>query len=239
MQRFDANPTASIFTTSFADHLVYYGIPEWKNLAEKNFERYGLHTMSDLVDFPDPESQEYGRRWRLFKVEDGYHRDLPMVEQHYGIDTCGLDVTFDIAVAAFFASHQFKWRANGNAYYDIVPDGDHQGVIYGFVFTDPPLRKTVEMVNKLDLFNHIPPIRPIRQKCALPFFHDTTMNEAVCDLDFIMRLSPKFDCFDIPTGCQLFPGEDEDPFYKASLEVKNAANGADPYNNFIEYQLRC
>lgn len=237
MKRFDATEPRSIFTTTFADELIYYGIFDWRNLPQKNYERYGVHTMSDLEDFPDAESQEYGRRWRQFKVEGLYHSDLPMAEQHYGIDTCGLDITFDVAVAAFFASNKFKRREGGVADYETIADNTHQGVIYGFVFTDPPLKKTSEMVKELNVFNHIPPIRPLRQKCALPFFHATNMNEAICDLDFIMYLSPTFDSSDLPLSTDLFPDRKEDPFYEAILEVKRLSNGAYPYSEFVEYQL--
>jgi hypothetical protein len=92
--------------------------------------------MSDLGDFDDPESREYGRRWRLHKVmQPG---ELILVEPHYGIDTCGLDVTVDLGVALFFASNRFSRRSNGKAYYEPIQAGEHQGVCYAFVFPSGP-----------------------------------------------------------------------------------------------------
>jgi FRG domain-containing protein len=193
--------------------------------------------MSDLEDLPDSDSQRYGRRWRKIKLEGIMSRDLPIVEQHYGIDTCGLDVTFDPSVACFFATHKFHQRDDGTAYYKVVEDDDHCGVLYGFVFRDPKLTKTSELVESLPLFDHIQPTRPQRQKCALPFFHSHSINEAVCDLDFVMYISKGFDISGLPSAQELFPGVSDDEFYRAALEIKAELNNGGIYEQFIEYKL--
>jgi hypothetical protein len=59
----------SILTSIFADPLIYRGIENWQDLSRRNFERYGIHTLSDLEHFPDPESQEYFKRWKTHKIE--------------------------------------------------------------------------------------------------------------------------------------------------------------------------
>ena len=116
--RFDAPSYSSIFATCAGDDLIYRGIEDWRGLSERNFKRYGLHTMSNLEDFLDPESQAYFKRWQAFKVNGMFMRDLPVVEQHYGFDTTGLDVTFNVEMATFFASHKFKMRSDVTAYYE-------------------------------------------------------------------------------------------------------------------------
>jgi hypothetical protein len=192
--------------------------------------------MSELEDFPDPESQEYGRRWRRSKVEGTANRDLPLVEQHYGIDTCGLDVTFDFRVATFFATNKFRYRDDGTAFYEHVDGGLHTGVVYGFVFRDPPLKKTAELVTEVASFNHIPPTRPVKQQCALPFFHSYNMNEAVCDLDFVMYLDPNFDRTAMLDVESLFPSRDDDPFYGAVLDLKSRYPSLEPFSRLVEYR---
>ncbi len=76
--RLDFNPPPSLFSTIYGDEIIYYGIPDWRNLARRNMERYGVHTMSDLEDFPDPDSQDYGRRWSCcdIKCKVGSHSEI-------------------------------------------------------------------------------------------------------------------------------------------------------------------
>lgn len=237
-KRFEASVPPSIFTTMYGDELIYHGIPEWQTLAERNFRRYGIHTMSDLEDFPDSESREYGRRWRAFKITGSMNSELPLVEQHYGIDTVGLDVTFDVSVATFFAANRFVSRAEDRtAHYHPPSPGGHTGVLYGFVFRDPSLRREEELVRSIPIFDHIQPVRPIRQQCALPFFHALNLNEATCDLDFVMYLSPDFDPAGLPDQRHLFPGRTDDPFYDAALAVRAKDSECGLYNHFVEYRF--
>lgn len=235
--RFDAPAYQSIFLTVLGDALIYHGIPNWQTLAERNFERYGPHSMSDLEDFPDPESREYGRRWRTIKVAGIINPDLPIVEQHYGIETIGLDVSFDISVGAFFATKKFTWHDDGTAFYAEIPPGDHQGVIYCFVFRDPPLTRTEDLTRKIATFDHIEPTRPIRQKCALPGFDFASINEAVGDLHCIFRIARDFDPARLPSADDLFPPPAKDPFYEAALAIKRQYKDLHPLTNIIEYRV--
>ena len=229
-ERFKAPPYTSLFATTFGDELVFHGITDWETLGEKNMRRYGIHTMSDLETFPDDESKEYGKRWRTFKVNGPFSRDLPLVEQHYGIETCGLDVTFSPKVAAFFATNKFNLDTDGEAYFG--PHTSKDRIIYAFVFRDPSLEETEEVVRDVESFGHLFPTRPIRQRCALPFFHVTNINEAVCDLHCIFRLDEDFHVGDVPTQTELFPTQSEDPFYKAALEVQKKLPGQPPSKKY-------
>jgi len=66
----------SIFQTWDWDEIIYHGIKDWERLAEINYERYGLHSMSDLETFPDPESREYYQRYLSFKLRRGNNYGL-------------------------------------------------------------------------------------------------------------------------------------------------------------------
>jgi hypothetical protein len=237
MSRFAVRAPRSIFSTVCGDELVYYGIQDWKTLSDRNHLRYGVHSMSDLEDFPDKDSQEYGRRWREIKVEGSFRPDVPMIEQHYGFKTNGLDVTFDFRIATFFAANDFVKRLDGTAHFVPRVPGKHTGVVYGFVFRDPPLRSQEAEIKEVATFRHIPPVRPIRQRCALPFFHATNINEAVCDLDFAMYLAPNFSPIALPDQRMLFPGPEEDPFYAAALAVRQQAHPESEYQQFVEYRF--
>lgn len=217
-KRFKADLPASIFSTYLADKLIYYGLPSPLELSERNFKRYGPHTLSDLEDFDDTESREYGRRWRIHKVIQP--SDLFLIEQHYGIETCGLDVTFEPGIALYFATHKFRKNIEGKAYFEAIPRGEHQGVLYAFVFTNPGLTSTRDLVREIGVFDHIPPTRPIRQHCALPGFDAFSFNAAVTDLDAVFYLKPEFDDSDLPQFLELFPDSNEDPFYEALLTIR-------------------
>jgi len=115
--------------------------------------------MCDLEDFPDAESREYYRRYTKCKIEGSHNTDLPLVEQHYGIRTTGLDVTFDPGVAAFFATHSFRVDDNQAAWFE--QNASNRGaVIYVFVFTAPPFKKTAELHDDVHTFSHLRPLRP-------------------------------------------------------------------------------
>lgn len=159
--------------------------------------------------------------------------DLFLVEQHYGIDTCGLDVTFDPGTALYFARHKFQKRADGKAYYDDIVPGHHHGVLYSFVFTNPGVTKTKDMVRDVGVFDHIPPTRPIQQQCALLGFDAFSFNAALTDVDAVFYLKPDFDTKGLPEFRDLFPGPGDDPFYAALLDLRQKHPSA--LEGLVEY----
>ncbi|MDO5972013.1 hypothetical protein Q4Q35_19605 [Flavivirga aquimarina] len=234
--RFNERFQKSIFQSIYGDEFVYYGIENWHNLGEENFKRYGIHTMSDLESFPDKRSQEYGKRWSKIKVSGDLTGQLPLIEQHYGMPTYGLDVTFELSTALFFASHKFKTDKEGYSFYEPIEKGKHQGVLYGFRFRDPSLVKTRDMVNNVPLFDHLKPERPIRQSCALPIFNDYNFNSALTDCDFIMYLDKDFDIEGVSNENYLIPPPEEDPFYKALVDIGKDKLDRFPFNTFARYK---
>jgi len=224
----------NIFSKGLVDDLVYYGIDNFRTLGDRNYEKYGIHSTSNLQDFPEKENQEYYKRWIDFKVQGSYNSDLAIVSQHYGLDTLGLDVTFDFKTAGFFATQTLDKKDNGKFTYNAIQNGKHQGVIYCFYFRTPPLTSTKDVIKNLHSFDHLTPIRPIRQQCALPFFLLDRFNEANLYLYAVFYLNENFDCAGLASKEYLFPNTNEDPFYKAVLEVKSNNKFLE---NFIEYDF--
>ena len=233
------DPPRSPFETIELDDLVYFGIPDWQTLGARNFALHGEHSESDLVNFPDPESREYGRRWWLFKVAGGVNPDPWIALQHYGYETTGLDVTFDLPTACFFAVNNLVRQPDGRT--RIIPCGplESPGVVYAFVFRDPPVRETADLIRDLESLAHIPPTRPGRQKCALRNFDSFQINQAVTDLAAAFHVAPSLPTDTIPPADAIFPPAASDPFYAAALESKRryAADGSNPYSWLAEYDL--
>lgn len=235
--RFRFRGFESIFSSLLGDDLVYYGIDDYRTLGERNAERYGPHTMSDLEDFPDAESQEYHRRWYDTKITGHWNPELAVIEQHYGMDTEGLDVTFDPLMAEFFATNRYVALPGNHARYDAINRGEHEGVIYCMKFSWPTLKRSNDMIQGISLFDHIPPTRPLRQSCALPFFHSHDFNNAACHLHCVLRLDVDYRVKAPMAPSAVFPSVDEDPFYKAALEVKGRYGSSHPFAKFVEYDL--
>jgi hypothetical protein len=107
------------------------------------------------------------------------------VEQHYARQTPGLDLTFDIDSALFFATNRFKVGDDGLAYHERVPRGEHEGVIYLFRFGSPSVKRTEYLIREFDYFKTHQPLRILRQHCALPLFGQYERNIAVTDVDTV------------------------------------------------------
>lgn len=160
--------------------------------------------------------------------------DIMRVEQHYATQTAGLDISFDIETAIFFATHKFQFNSSGKAYHTRVRKGDHKGVIYGFCFQDPPVKKTEFLIERFDLFKTYKPERIIRQDCGLPLFSDYDRNIAITDLDFIIHLDEDFDYEGKKDPKYMFPNTEEDLFYGKLLELKDKY--PDLLANIVEYE---
>lgn len=223
-----------IFNTFLADDLIYYGIADRTGLHERNYKKYGAHNISDLEDFPEPENQEYYKRWSQIKVQGMAFPDIAIISQHYGLQTYGLDITFDPNAAAFFATNKFEWKANGRADYSQISKGNHSGVIYCFYFRAPQITSTRDLIQSVPAFEFINPVRPIRQSCALPFFHSDRFNEANQFIWHIFKLDPEFDTIAIPSKTYFFPSQEEDMFYKAALNVKQKNK---EWSDFVDYDF--
>lgn len=163
-----------------------------------------------------------------------YAYDIMRMEQHYASQTSGLDISFDIETAIFFATYKFQFNSEGRAYHLKVKKGDHRGVIYGFCFSEPSVKKTEFLVKDFDLFKTYRPERVLRQNCGLPLFGEYERNIAVTDLDFIIHLDKDFDYEGTRTPGYMFPNVKEDPFYGKLLELKDKY--PDLLGDIVEYE---
>lgn len=206
----------SIFKTSLADSLIYKGIDVYE-LKRRNYEKYGVHSISDLEDFPDCESQEYYRRYASHKI---YGNEGYTLEQHYGMPTAVLDVTFDLPTALFFALHKFSMLSNGNACYK--HNCNENAAVYCLLYSNPPLKASRDIINEIIMFDHMKPLRPIRQKCATVYQGSLGINEAAYFIIFTLKLKNNFSLDGIPRQDELFPSKEEDAFYRELLLIKES-----------------
>lgn len=167
-------------------------------------------------------------------LDSSFAYDIMRVEQHYATQTAGLDISFDIDTAIFFATHKFQFNSEGCAYHSKIKKGDHRGVIYGFCFRDPPVKKTEFLIKDFDLFETYKPVRILRQNCGLPLFNEYERNIASTDLDFIIYLDKNFDYEGRKTPSYMFPNAEDDPFYGKLLELKD--KHPEILKNIIEYE---
>jgi hypothetical protein len=162
-----------------------------------------------------------------------FAHDPMRVEQHYASQTTGLDLTFDINTALFFATHQFT-TSGGIATLKPVSKGAHRGVIYLFRFTSPTVKKSEFYVRDFDLFKTYPPERILRQNCGLPLIGHFERNISICDIDCILRLDSDFECDALRSPTEIFPSAAEDPFYRKLLELKRQF--PDELSEVVEYE---
>lgn len=168
-------------------------------------------------------------------LDSSFAYDIMRVEQHYAKHTKGLDISFDIKTALFFATNKLKWNEDGTAYHLKVEKGEHTGVIYCFVFRDPPVKKTEFLIREFDLFKTYKPTRILRQNCGLPLFSDYDRNVAICDIDCIIYLAEDFDYETGLTPSYMFPSEKDDLFYAKLIELKKKKSHQS-LENIVEYR---
>lgn len=218
LNRRPVSPYSSTLDTIFGDQITYHGLDVAK-IKKMNIDRYGVHSISDLEDFPEEYNQEYYRRYKLTK--SGYYNNyVAALEQHYGFDTCGLDVTYNLSVAIFFATHKYKKNSKGKSEY-IKLDSFSDSVIYAFRFRNPSVKKTQWLIDEIPLYTELNPIRPVKQECTLPFFHVEEFNNASTAIELIFEIDDEFDFSEIPTVRDLFPDRNEDLFYDMLLQMKD------------------
>jgi hypothetical protein len=194
--------------------------------------------------FAQPLQENKPWRWILDELEpnaenstfaSAYAYDIMRTEQHYATQTPGLDISFDIRTALFFALYRFDWKQDGTAKYTRVKRGDHQGVIYCFRFLDPRVTETEFLIRDFDFFKTNRPERILRQRCGLPLIGEHERNIAITDIDCIIRLAADFDYNPRRSPMYLFPSIFEDKFYAALLALKERY--PEELNTVVEYEF--
>ncbi len=179
-----------------------------------------------ILSLLEPENPDVHR-------DGAFSHDPMRVEQHYGLQTAGLDLTFDLSVALFFATQRFIMNETGRAYYASTGPEATGRVVYCFRFGSPPVTESAYRIRNFNLFKTYPPTRVLRQKCGLPLFDPYERNIAVTDIDCVIELAHDFECSEMPRASYLFPSKDEDRFYGTLLELK--ARHPKLLNEIVEY----
>jgi len=218
----------SLFTSSLLSApLLFRDIPGWQSHLVGANGHGGEHQ----EDCPVCAQMAAREEEHMFSAQTS--GEAPLLEQHYGMPTIGLDVTFDLATAFFFASHRFPAEGR-RVRCEPVDRGSHHGVVYCFVFEWPPVKETEFLVKDISLFRNLPPLRPIRQHCGLPAFHFNEIAAAGRDLHAVFHLDEAFDMSGLPSAADLFPGREEDRFYDALLELRERA--PEIWGSIVEYE---
>lgn len=210
-------------------------VPEQARLDLRNYVDHGYVNMMDALVYRSlPSGPHYGptevtltekmrnrtlpTRYVRDSVKGRLLRQVPLILQHYGVPTPALDLTFDLRTACFFALMKFDVGPNGRARF--IPSGSRESIVYGFVFHDPPVTRTNDLVQELNWFEEFRPVRPLRQACALRMTDSNSVNCASPDLAVILRLRGPASAFDLPDVMELFPSAADDPFYDLLLRLK-------------------
>jgi hypothetical protein len=225
-----STPSDSPFSNSlFSAPLLYFDIPNWReHLLHSGRQDWGVDGIACKV------CKEMSAREEGLMLNAAASNEAPLLEQHYGMPTIGLDVTFDLSVAFFFASHKFVRHRGERASFEPVESGKHQGVVYCFVFEWPSVTETSFLIRDIKMFKHLTPLRPIRQRCGLPAFHIHEIGAAARDLDAIMYIDESFDLSGLPTMAKLFPSRKEDVFYGALLDARDQM--PDIWGQIVDYE---
>lgn len=221
----------NIFRTALADPIIYHGI-DIEALYRQNLQKYGLHTISDLAFFDDPISQEYHRRWMLNKI---YAPDIGLLAQHYGFPTTCLDVTFDLRVAFFFAAYKFQTLPNRKATYRYNLNND--AIVYCFLYSDPLLLPSKNMVTNICSFDHLKPQRPLTQHCALVNHNALDINGSAANILVGFKMNENFDSSELPKPEELFPAPSQDPFYERLLDMKYNSASKEWWQDVVDYDF--
>jgi hypothetical protein len=171
-----------------------------------------LHNHHDFEDSNDPLLQEFGRVALDLAYGLNYNLadSLSTLLQHYGLRSPVLDLTTDLDVALFFATHELKCHG-GVSSYSFVGTNCRNAVLYVF------RRDAREMTDYTQerVLNGLKPLRPHVQSCVICRTGPFAVN--LC-ADFLVGLiSLDFD--DTPPGrfapTDLFPSDSLDTFLAA------------------------
>lgn len=180
---------------------------------EKALQEKGewLSTISEMEDCSDELLRAFGRFRGEFHFEEViFQIGLLTMMQHYGLPTPFLDLTTDLEVAIFFATHKFG-RLGDRSTYEFVGTNNRQSIIYALSIREGDMhtneRNRIMKVAK--------PERPYRQSCIVASTNAWSINlpadyiVGAIFLDFDMDEAGQYVCDD------LFPKPDEDAFLKA------------------------
>lgn len=187
-------------------------------------ENFGL----DFPRSPGRLGDKIYERWRAARVSPACEIDYAAMAlaQHYGLPSHGLDVTEDLTVATWFATHAYRAGDDGLADYTRLraEDWPSNPTDWPVVAMLQPvtwsLRGSLQDCHGLDAFG-LAALRPERQKAR--FFlggHADHQNRLAEALVCVARLAPG-DYSSALSFEHLFPSPDDDPAYRVMLGFAN------------------
>ena len=194
----------------------------------KNFDPYFLKCMwqshaamllNDVgYDIPGADEDDYWRRMHRYRNSPLFILFALGIGQHYGLPSVGLDLTDQLNVACWFATHSIRTATSGEAKVSLVPfDSEHSPTIFFFKCPEDAVFEYKSI--KPD---RLPEGRPDRQGAW--FGHvgwGAASNQLASYLMCGFRLTPNIasqmeDSF----ATKLFPAPDEDLMLKHFLRIK-------------------
>ncbi|MNX78774.1 FRG domain protein [compost metagenome] len=173
-----------------------------------------IYSAQDMEDSDDPLVSLFGRvRLDLMMGQNHNLADLlNTLLQHYGLVSPYLDLSSDLRVAMFFASHRFIPNAGAN-HYQFVGSNGSKSILYLFKHKQDEM---AEYAHDRVLHN-LQPLRPKRQSCVVCRSGPYALNLAGLYLVGAIRIH-----FELPESerlqaRELFPDEHEDNFLAALL----------------------
>jgi hypothetical protein len=123
-----------------------------------------LMSTTDMADHPDPRVAAFGEyRWALNVDYDiNLATALATLLQHYGLHSPVLDVTSNVDIALFFATHSLRGHGSECAY---VPVGSNNDSSIVYLLRYHPVE--MEPIKRDLVIDLAKPLRPVRQDCIV------------------------------------------------------------------------
>ena len=174
-----------------------------------------VYTVSDMEDCGDPLVSEFGRIRGDLLLESDFNLacGLATLLQHYGLLSPLLDLSTDLEVAKFFATHRFV-RCSMKSDYAFVGTNGRKAVIYVLRYNQKEMRQ----YETARLWERLLPMRPLRQSCVVSASGPYAINLPADFIRGIILLD--FDCTSPEriTRSEIFPDQD-DKFFSALSDV--------------------
>jgi hypothetical protein len=192
-----------------------FDIPEIeKRVKERGSRGEWIHSEQDMEDSDDPLLSQFGRvRLDLNMGMDYNLADLlSTLLQHYGLVSPYLDLSSDLRIALFFASHKFYQDA-GRSNYVHVGSNNSQSILYVFRHDK---REMSEYMHDRILHN-LTPLRPERQACVICRSSPYALNLAGLFLVGAIRIDFELSASERLSVQDLFPPPEDDTFLGALI----------------------
>ncbi len=175
-----------------------------------------VYSIPEMEDCSDPAVAEFGKiRGDLILDFDQYASAFATLMQHYGLLSPVLDLSSDVDVALFFATHALDGSGH-NCTYKFVGTNNRQALLY--ILKENEREMTVHQRRRL--FEALNPQRPIQQHCVTAHASPWAINLPADFLVEVIRLD-----FDLssPQGyamSDLFPSRNDDRFLRALIDQR-------------------